>query len=104
MALGFRSMVEALVGGHQLSRGDLAKLSGAAVDALLAGQDEQRATLARIEAKLDRVLVQDFHRSFDMGLYRLRDASAAEVSVERPQELIESARDCFVLEATQMEG
>ena len=35
-----------------------------------------------------------------MGLYRLRDASNGEVAGERQQQLIESARDCFVQAAS----
>ena len=96
LAFGARRAMNALATGQPLDGSDLAGVASVICETLLAAQDQQTATLQRIEAKLDRSLRQDFDRSFQTGCFRLRDAASAELSPAAQRSALEGAREAFL--------
>lgn len=92
---GSTRLFKSLVNGDGVDRADISEVASAMFEALLKVQ-EQGETLARIEAKLDRSLQQDFDRSYRLGVYLLRDASHSELDAAAQDEALKTARTRFL--------
>jgi hypothetical protein len=96
LTAGSSQVLKALLGGQEIGRKDIAEVAVSMFESLLKIQNEQSASLSRIEAKLDRSLQQDFNRSYELGLYQLRDATHWELSKEDQDRSLAAARTKFL--------
>lgn len=79
LAAGATQAVKALVRGQGPGQDELASVSAAAVEqllgAVLAGQDETRHSLARIEQKIDAIVLDRYRVPLEVGFRNLREAA-----------------------------
>lgn len=95
LVAGSTKLFKALLNGGGVDQKDTAEIAGAMFEALLKVQN-QGESLARVEAKLDRSLQQDFDRSYRLGAYLLRDASHHEFDARAQETALRSARERFL--------
>ncbi len=96
LSFATRRVISALAAGEALDRKDAAGAASAVLDALVGMQDQQASTLTRIESKIDRILVQDFNRSYQTGCFRLSEAASTEISASAQHAALEQARIAFL--------
>jgi hypothetical protein len=92
---GIRALLSAVIEGRELSRADLAELVGAAVMQLDSAQQSQHAALDRIEAKVDRLIVESFDRAYGSGRYSLEDARSPELQRSEQLAALDRAIEYF---------
>ncbi len=96
MTVVSREVVKGLLQGQRPEPEHLGNIAVALAEALGQVQADLATAVARMEAKLDRSLRQDFHRSYGLGLYQLRDAGSQAGSDRLAEASISAARHSFM--------